>query len=85
MDRINLDGKDGLKRNLAKFFNEFIDLHNGMKPHWKRFFKSLLPPNWMDSSHAYTNLWTEAGEIANYTMAHIHAIFYPMLIILLIV
>jgi hypothetical protein len=68
----NLEGKDGLERDLAKLENLTGPWKVAMAPHIKRFKKKPLP-------HEFTNLCTESSRADAYVNGHIMAVSYGVL------
>ena len=70
----DLEGKDGLERNLDKLQNKWGPWRAAMKPHLKRFFKKPTP-------HNFTNLCTESSRANAYVNGHIMAVYIGLQII----
>ena len=75
---IDLEGKDGTERDIAKLRNRLGPWRQAMKPHFKRFFKRPTP-------HTFTNLCTESSRADAYLNGHIMAISTGLIILISIV
>lgn len=74
----NLEGKDGLERDIAKLKLLYGPWKRKMAPHWKRWKKSPLP-------HDTTNLCTESSRADPYVNGHIMSVYLHASLLLIAV
>jgi hypothetical protein len=73
----NLEGKDGLARDVAKLKHLYRPWKLKMNPHLHRFYRKPLP-------HEFTNLCTESSRADAYINGHIMAVSYGVLMSIVI-
>jgi hypothetical protein len=73
----NLEGKDGLERDIAKLKSLSGPWKTYMAPHIKRFKKRPTP-------HNFTNLCTESSRADDYINGHIMAVYFGVSLMVII-
>jgi hypothetical protein len=73
----NLEGKDGLERDVAKLKHLYTPWKAAMAPHIKRFKKKPTP-------HTFTNLCTESSRADAYVNGHIMAVYFGVSLLVII-
>lgn len=74
----NYKDTNGIRRNIGKLVDEFINMQESVKKHDRRWEEDK-------DSHAWVNLFVERNRASPYFMGHVDAVIYPLCLILILI